>query len=171
MQHDTTGQTQVGQAQPQRTSDFRLRPPDQQPVPAPAAPTQPPATTQSPSPPRTADQATTQSKPFNPVPPEGVTQTGMLIGGAILLVLAIVFLLISRSVRGHLIGRKASPSTAGSASWALFAFLLAVAATSVFGVLGDLWSVLAFIVPMGVLIAVTLVLCVVLFNSSRRLSH
>jgi hypothetical protein len=161
MQHDAASQAQVTQAQSPRPGDFKLRPPDPQPAqpPAPSPPAAPPT------------QSTTQAKPFGAAPTEAMTHTGLLIGSAILLVLAIVFLLISRSVRGHLIGRKASPATAGSASWALFAFLLAVAATSVFGFLGDLWSVLAFIVPMGLLIAVTLILCLVLFNSGRRVSR
>jgi hypothetical protein len=168
MQHETAGQTQVAQAQPQRSGDFKLRPPD--PQPAPPAPSAPPATTQQPIPPRPVE-GTTQSKPFGTAPPVAVTPTGLLVGAAILLVLAVVFLLISRSLRGHLIGRKASPATAGSASWALFAFLFSIAATSVFGFIGNLWLVLPFIIPMGVLITATLVLFLVLFNSSRRFSR
>jgi len=169
MQHDATSKTQFAQAQPPRTGDFKLRPPAAGATPVTSSP---PAATTPPPPasPRPADPATTQTKPYN-APNEAMTPTSLLIGSAILVVLAIVFLLISRAARGHLIGHKASPATAGSASWALFAFLLSVAATSVFGFLGNLWSVLAFIIPMGLLIAVTLILCVVLFNSGRRVAR
>ena len=178
MQHDTIGQWQLAQAQPPRTSDFQLRSPNTPGTPAhppgPHASPTAPAAASAPAPalaPQSADLAATQIKPVQSGPYATLTPTAMVVGGAIMLGLVIVFVFISRSVRSYLIGRRASPSSAGSAGWALFAFLLSIATTAVFGFVGSLWAVLAFIIPMGALTTVTLILFVILFNSATRISR
>ena len=65
----------------------------------------------------------------------------------------------------------ASPSAAGNAGWALFALLLSLSVLVVFGLLGDLWSVLGFILPLGVLILVTLLLFVLLYRTASTGRH
>ncbi len=85
--------------------------------------------------------------------------------------LAIVFLLLRGAVRSHLITRRASLSAANGASWALFTFLFVGAFTVVFGLIGQFWTVLPFIVPLGTLSLITLVLFLILFNSATRISR
>ncbi len=101
----------------------------------------------------------------------GLTQNGAVIGGAIMLGLAIVFFVMRNAVRNHLIANRASLSQANGASWALFMFLLVAAFTVVFGLLGGFWTVLSFIAPLGALSLITLVLFVILFNSATRISR
>jgi len=101
----------------------------------------------------------------------GLTQNGAVIGGAIMLTLAIVFFVMRNAVRNHLIANRASLSQANGASWALFMFLLVAAFTVVFGLLGGFWTVLSFIAPLGALSLIALVLFVVLFNSATRISR
>ncbi len=148
--------------------NFTLRPPQPQ---APPAPSPSPA----PPPPAPAPAPAPSVAIVPPGPPTsqflvgGLTQNGALIGGAIVLVLAIVFLFLRGAVRSHLIANKAPLSAAGGAGWALFAFLLTVSVTIVFGLLGQFWTVLSFIVPLGVLCAITLLLFILLFNSATRI--
>ncbi len=98
----------------------------------------------------------------------GLDGTDAVIGSAILLVLAVAFLFLRGAVRGHLIAARASPSAAGNAGWALFCFLGALSVLVVFGLLGNLWQVAAFTVPLILLVLVTLVLFVLLYRSAAR---
>ena len=100
--------------------------------------------------------------------PRTASSNDMVIAGAILAILAIVFFFVRGGVRRHLIAERASLSSASSAGWAVFAFLLSVSATVVFGQFGNLWTMLAFIVPMGLLIVVTLILSVILYGAAAR---
>jgi hypothetical protein len=102
------------------------------------------------------------------LPGGGLSSNDTVIGIAIVLGLAILFFFVRGGLRQHLIARRASPSAAGGAGWSLFAFLLVVSVAIVFGLLGDLWRVLAFLIPMGVLILVTLVMFVVLYKSAAK---
>ena len=130
-------------------------------------------------------QPTAQAQPANPAQPVQPTATqvvappssnsvgsidtnGAIIGFAVLLVLAIVFFFIRGAIRSHLISHKASSSSAGSASWALFVFLLSTSATVLFGTIGKLWSVLPFILPLGALCFVTLVLFLALYIPASK---
>ena len=143
-------------------SDFNIPPP------AEAAPAQPA--------PRPAPAAPTPGviQPGTPIsaaglPGEaGLSSTGTVIGVAILLLLAVAIFFVRGAVRSHLIAQRASPSAAGSAGWALFAFLLSLAVLIVFGLLGDLWNALAFVLPLLLLVVVTLVLFVLLYRSAAR---
>ena len=80
--------------------------------------------------------------------------------------LAVIFFFVRGGVRRHLIAGRASLSAASSAGWAVFAFLVAVSGAVVFGFFGNLWNLLSFTVPMGLLILVTLVLSIMLYNSA-----
>ena len=85
--------------------------------------------------------------------------------------LTVVIFLLRGAVRSHLIANRSSLSRANGASWALFAFLLAAAFTVVFGLLGQFWTVLSFIIPLGLVCLVTLVLFIVLYQSATRISR
>jgi hypothetical protein len=100
-----------------------------------------------------------------------ISTNGAIIGLVVLLVLAVVFFFIRGAIRSHLIHRRASPSSAGSAAWAFFAFLLATSMTVVFGAVGKLWSVMPFIIPMGTLSTVTLLLFIGLYLSASKGRH
>lgn len=94
--------------------------------------------------------------------------TETVIGVAIVALLAVAIFFVRGAVRNHLIAHRASPSAAGSAGWALFALLLSLSVLIVFGLIGALWSLLAFTVPLALLIVVTLVLFVVLYRSAAQ---
>ena len=82
--------------------------------------------------------------------------------------LAIVFLFLRGAVRNQLISNKAPLSAAGGAGWALFAFLVSVSFTVVFGFLGQFWTILPIIAPLVALCLVTLILFAILYNSATR---
>jgi len=157
---------------PAGPSGYVIRPP--QPNPAPAAPG---AQTTAPGAQTTAPPVAPPAAPApgalvrEPALVGGLTQNGAVIGGAIMLGLAIVFFVMRNAVRNHLIANRASLSQANGASWALFMFLLVAAFTVVFGLLGGFWTVLSFIAPLGALSLITLVLFVILFNSATRISR
>ncbi len=146
---------------PAGPSGYVIRPPQQSspsaaPPPAPAAP------------------AVTTTAPVAVREPElvgSLTQNGAIIGVALMVVAAIVIFLLRGVVRSHLIANRSSLSGANGASWALFTFLFSIAFTVVFGLLGQFWTVLSFIIPLGVLCLVTLILFVVLYNSATRFSR
>ncbi len=144
---------------PAGPSGYVIRPP--QPSAAPVAPVAP----------APAPVATPAVLVREPVLIGGLTQNGAVIGGAVMLGLLVVFFLMRGAVRGHLIANRSSLSSANGASWALFTFLSVAAFTVVFGLIGGFWTVLAFIVPLGVLSLITLVLFAVLFNSATRLTR
>ena len=139
---------------------YVIRPPQDTAPPAAVAP--PPVTTPS-----------TTNAPIADTPTFGgeLTQNGAIIGVAIVLGLAVVFFFLRGAVRSHLIANRSSLSRANSAAWALFAFLLAIAVTVVFGLLGQFWTVLSFIIPLGLVCLVTLVLFITLYQSATRISR
>jgi hypothetical protein len=145
---------------PAGPSGYVIRPP--QPSTAPAA--QPPAPTPAPAP-------TPGVIAREPTLIGGLTENGAVIGSAVMLGLLIVFFLMRGAVRSHLILNRASLSSANGASWALFTFLTVAAFTVVFGLIGGFWTILSFIVPLGVLSLITLVLFIILFNSATRISR
>ena len=134
--------------------DFNLRPLPTQPLqPTPNPPAGPPAySSAAPAAPFTFGTR--------------MSSNDMVLAGGILLVLAIVFFFVRGGVRRHLIAGRASLSAASSAGWAVFAFLLLLSITVVLGLFGNLWSLLAFTVPMGGLVLVTLVLSIILYNAA-----
>jgi hypothetical protein len=138
---------------------YVIRPP-QDTTPPPAAAVPPPT-------------ATTTAAPIADAPAFGgnLTQNGAIIGVAITLGLTVVIFLLRGAVRSHLIANRSSLSQANSAAWALFAFLLAITFTVVFGLLGQFWTVLSFIIPLGLVCLVTLVLFIVLYQSATRISR
>lgn len=144
--------------------DFNIRPPSDAPAAQPA-PSQPPAP---------AAPAPGVIQPGTPIsssglPGEtGLSSTETVIGVAILFLLALAIFFVRGGVRSHLIAQRASPSAAGSAGWALFAFLLSLSVLIVFGLLGNLWTALAFVLPLLLLVAVTLILFVLLYRAAAR---
>ncbi len=140
-------------------SDFNIRPPADAPV-QPAQPSHLPAPgTIQPGAPISAASLPGEA---------GLSSTGTVIGIAILLLLAVAIFFVRGAVRSHLIASRASPSAAGSAGWALFAFLLSLSVLIVFGLLGNLWTAFAFVLPLLLLAVVTLVLFVLLYRSAAR---
>ena len=154
-------------------SDFNIRPPSDaaSPQPAPQLPaTQSPAIqSQAPAAPTPGTIQPGTAISASSLPGEaGLSSTGTVIGVAILLVLAVAIFFVRGAVRSHLIANRASPSAAGSAGWALFAFLLSLSVLIVFGLLGNLWAAFAFVLPLLLLVVVTLVLFVLLYRAAAR---
>ena len=155
---------------PAGPSGYRIPPP--QTSPAPAAPGAAAPSPAAPSPAATSPSPSTGSAAAalrEPVLIGGLTQDGAILGGAVMLALAVVFFVLRGAVRSHLIANRATLSSASGASWALFTFLFVAAFTVVFGLIGDFWTLATFIVPLGVLSLVTLVLFVMLYNSATRI--
>ncbi len=147
-------------------SDFNIRPPSDAASPQPA-PQLPVTQSQAPVAPGTIQPGTVISA--SGLPGEaGLSSTGTVIGVAILLALAVAIFFVRGAVRSHLIASRASPSAAGSAGWALFAFLLSLSVLIVFGLLGNLWAAYAFVLPLLLLVVVTLVLFVLLYRAAAR---
>ncbi len=150
-------------------SDFNIRKPI-----APAAPlstgqNQLGAPQPAPGQPHPATSGSTQqAMPLVDSSTDGLSSNNTIIGVAVVLALALLFFFLRGGLRSHLIAHRASPSAAGSAGWSLFAFLLVVSITVVFGILGNLWQVLAFLIPMGVLVVVTLAVFGMLYRSAAR---
>lgn len=135
-------------------------------TPAPAAPV---STAQPSSPGAVPTAGTTVIR--EPVLIGGLTQNGAVIGAALVLGLLVVFVFLRSAVRNNLIARKASLASANGASWAFFTFLTVVSITVVFGLIGSLWAILPFMVPLGVLTGITLLLFIILFKSATRVTR
>ena len=146
-------------------SDFHIRPPSDAASPQPAM--RSPASA-APAPTAGTVQAGTPISASGLPGEAGLSSTGTVIGVAILLVLAVAIFFVRGAVRSHLIAGRASPSAAGSAGWALFALLLSLSVLIVFGLLGNLWDALAFVLPLLLLVVVTLVLFVLLYRAAAR---
>lgn len=139
-------------------NDFQLRPvQNTPPVPAPSL-AAPPGDARS----NTLD-----------IPPAMQLDTGMssndvVIALAIILVLGIVFFFVRGGIRRHLISERASLSAASTAGWALFAFLMSVTVMVVFGVIGNVFRLIAFVAPMSLLVLATLIIAVVTYRGATR---
>ncbi|MGI4748752.1 MAG: hypothetical protein ACRYGI_16440 [Janthinobacterium lividum] len=141
-------------------SDFNIRPPTET-TPAPATPL-------SSIPAQTSGTGTPINASSLPGEDGHLSSTDAVIGAAIMLALAIAIFFVRGAVRTHLIAHRASPSAAGNAGWALFALLLSVSVLIVFGLLGGLWSVLGFTIPLAVMILVTAILFVLLYRTAAQ---
>jgi len=142
---------QQTQSAPGSSQDFRI------PAPQPAAPAQPPSA---------APVASIQQA--SPPGSSGLTGNDVTIGLAVLFVLTLISFFARNALRTNLINRKSRPSTASGAAWMLFAFMLSVSATLIFGTLGTYWTVPEFIFPMSALVLVTLILFINLYNSAAK---
>ena len=94
------------------------------------------------------------------LPPDDANGKTYMIGGGIVIVLAILLLLFKRAYANYLIGKKRSPNQSDSASWALFGMLffpvLAVGLGYVKGT--DSLMTLPYLVPLVVGMLICLVL-------------
>ena len=163
-------------AGPNSSSGYVIKPPVVTPSQAPgsqAPGSQAPGASVSTAPPPTSNAVPVTGTTIirEPVLIGGLTQNGAVIGAAVVLGLLVVFVFLRNAVRNHLIAQKASLASANGTSWAFFAFLTVVAVTVVFGLIGSLWTVLPFVVPLSVLTVITLLLFIVLFKSATRVTR
>ena len=98
-------------------------------------------TPQSPSPQAAPPpaQADTGASPFSGLE-RAPTTTEFALGGAALVVLAILFLFVRQGVRAHLINRRATIDAADGASWMLFSALMLTGTILVGATIGRLWQ-------------------------------
>ena len=99
--------------------------------------------------------------PFTRLERAATTQE-ILLGGAALLILAVIFLFVRHGVRVHLINRRATLDAADGASWMLFAALMLTASILVGATIGRLWQAWA-----GLTAGFSL--CVILFAAALTL--
>ncbi len=142
---------------PGQPNDFQLRPVQTPPPAPPAAP------------------GHSDVQPMNgtaSVPPPqldaGMSSNDIVIGIAIVAVLAVVFFFVRGGVRRHLISERASLSAASAAGWSMFAFLLSLAIMVVFGLVGNILRLATFVVPMALLVLATLILTIVTYRGATR---
>jgi hypothetical protein len=86
----------------------------------------------------------------------------------VLIAAAVLWYFVRGAVQSALAKQHAAPDAAIGAGWTLFAFLMAVTATVVFGVVGGLWSVPMFLWPALGLSLVLLVLALVMVTNALK---
>ena len=112
----------------------------------------------APVPPGAVDAA---ASPFTRLE-RAATTPEMLLGGAALLMLAVIFLFVRHGIRIHLINRRATLDAADGASWMLFSALMLTAFIVVGATVGRLWQAWA-----GLTAGFSL--CVILFATALAL--
>lgn len=84
--------------------------------------------------PETAATPTLEVQPGAPAPATDTSTRDVAIGGAVFLVLLVVFFFARNAYVHHLVVRRVAPSTAGSAGWLLFLGLGFMAAAAVLAI-------------------------------------
>ena len=131
-------------------------------------PAEPPTASPDP-PPKTTDGGTTA--PVEVVPMEGAPATDtstrdLAIGGAVFLILLIVYFFVRNAYVHHMVVRRVAPSSAGSAGWLLFVGLGFVSAAAVLAII-NASKFLTFAIT-GSLVIVGLVALVAALFIGRR---
>ena len=96
----------------------------------------------------------------------GMSGQDWAIALGVLAAAAVLWFFVRGAVQGALAKQHAAPDAAIGAGWTLFALLMVVTATIVFGVIGDLWSVQLFLWPALGLSLLLLVLTGVMFTTA-----
>lgn len=91
-----------------------------------------------------------------------------VIGVAVVVVLAVVFLVVRRALVSSLTGSYADYHKAKNAGTMLYMLLLISGAAIAFAALGNLWTVPAYLVSAGVIFLIFAILFVVTYLSARR---
>lgn len=91
-----------------------------------------------------------------------------LIGGVVLLVLAVVFFVIKNAYANWRVKERVAPSRANASGWFLFLGLMAVAAATVLGFVNSgRFMAPLYLVPLGSLALVSLVAWLLTFSAKR----
>lgn len=125
----------------------------------------------TPTAPPPAAPATTSS-PFDVPPivadPAGLSGQDWAIALVIMVLAGVVWFFVRGAVQSSLARNHVAPDAAIGVSWSLFAFLMALTATAVFGLIGNLWVLPFFLFPAAGLTVVLLVLTVIMTLSALR---
>lgn len=116
--------------------------------------------------PETAGTSTLEVQPGAPAPATDTSTRDVLIGGAIFVVLLVVFFFARNAFVHHLVVRRVAPSTAGSAGWLLFLGLGFLSAAAVLAIVNA--SKYLTLGVTGPLVFVGLVTLVAAFFIGRR---
>jgi len=93
----------------------------------------------------------------------GPSSKDVMIGGGLLLVLAIIFFFIRNAFANYLVGSlKRSPNNAGLAGWMLFGGLLFGAAIGSIGLISKSYLTVMYIVPLAVFSLICFIFCFVI---------
>ena len=79
--------------------------------------------------------------------PSGLSSQDWAIGLGVMAVTGVVWFFVRGAVQAMLAKNRAAPDAAVGASWALFAALMSLTATVVFGLLGNFFRALTFLIP------------------------
>ena len=91
-----------------------------------------------------------------------------LIGGVVLLLLAIVFFVIKNAYANWRVRERVAPSRANASGWFLFLGLMAVAAMAVLGFVNSgRFLAPLYLVPLGALACVSLIAWLATFSAKR----
>lgn len=92
----------------------------------------------------------------------GPSSKDVMIGGGLLLVLAVIFFFIRNAFVNYLVGSlKRSPNNAGLAGWGLFGGLLFGAAIGSIALISKSFLTVMYIAPLAVLSLICFILCFV----------
>lgn len=141
-------------------------------LPAPAeAPGKQPATPAQPAPATPADGAqpsVTFTGDWDITVGEQTNGRDALIGGVVLLVLAIVFFIVKNAYANWRVRERVAPSRANASGWFLFLGLMAVAAIAVLGFVNSgRFLAPLYLVPLGGLAGVSLIAWLATFSAKR----
>ena len=85
--------------------------------------------------PPTADMPVEVVPPAGPAPVTDTSTRDLAIGGAVFLVLLIIYFFVRNAYVHHLVVRRVAPSSAGSAGWLMFVGLSFVSAAAVLAII------------------------------------
>jgi len=107
-----------------------------------------------------------ETLPTNALPAESTGSRDLLVGGAILLVLFVVFFLAKNAYATGLVAKRLPPNKANASGWWLFIFLASVAT----GVVLTAVNASRFLAPLviGPIAVVALISLILTFTSSRK---
>lgn len=97
----------------------------------------------------------------------GLDTTKLILGIAIVLVLAAVLFFVRSGIKNALVSNKASLDAANFAGWSWFLYLLLVLSLVVFGLLGGFFSLLPFAITTGSIAVSGLIACAVIHGNAR----
>lgn len=102
------------------------------------------------------------------LPGEGIGQTALIIGGAVIIAFAVLLLFLRNAIRRSLIAGRATMDSASTASWTWYFVLLVFVILVVVGLVGSLFGSLAYIgLTVGVVL-VGVVIALLMTSKARR---
>jgi hypothetical protein len=98
----------------------------------------------------------------------GPSTTEIIVGAAVALAAAGLFLLLRGALFNHLIEKRVPPGSARGASWAFYTFLTVTTWTAIVGFVVGMWSSIPFLAGGGTVAVATLIFFLVSYSGALR---